>query len=69
MGCIFNTFIAGLGSHIFRFWGLELIKMFSVKKFRKLLFIKCNNHLGIYDGTFVNIYVYTASKRTRMFVL
>ena len=30
--------------------------MVSVKKFRKMLFIKCNNHLTIYDGTFVNIY-------------
>ena len=26
--------------------------MVSVKKFRKLLFVKCNNQLTIYDGTF-----------------
>ena len=29
--------------------------MVSDKKFRKLLFMKCNNDLTIYDVTFVNI--------------
>ena len=45
--------VTRMGSHIFGFWGNKILlsrdshEMVLVKKFRKLLFIKCNNHLAL----------------------